>query len=168
MRINFSFFFYLFLSFLLIIIQTSVIPATSLGKFTPDLNLIIIICLAVRAEIPYPFTLATLNGFLMDMFSAGTLGLHTVTRFAVFLILRLSLHNINYDRNHPFLLSLAFFTGTLVMHLILLVLLLFKQDSGQAAILSLELAFYQAIINTIVGVPMTMLLRKLDGITTKA
>lgn len=165
MRINFSFFLYLFLSFLLIIAQTSVIPTTSLGKFTPDLNLIIIICLAVRTEIPYPFTLAVLNGFLMDIFSAGAWGLHTITRFAVFLILRVSLHNINYDRNHPFLLSLAFFTGTLLMHLLLLVLLLFKQDSGQVAFLSLELALYQAIINTVVGVPIIMLLRKLDGIT---
>ncbi|MXZ12948.1 MAG: rod shape-determining protein MreD [Candidatus Dadabacteria bacterium] len=165
MRINFSFFLYLFLSFLLIIAQTSVVPTTSLGKFTPDLNLIIIICLAVRTEIPYPFTLATLNGFLMDIFSAGTWGLHTITRFAVFLLLRVGLHNINYDRNHPFLLSLAFFTGTLLMHLLFLVLLLFKQDSGQAAFLSLELALYQAIINTVVGVPMIMLLRKLDGIT---
>ena len=168
MRINFSFFFYLFLSFLLIIIQISVIPATSLGKLTPDLNLIIIIYLAVRAEIPYPFTLAMLNGFLMDIFSAGTWGLHTVTRFAVFLVMRVSMHNINYDRNHPFVLSLAFFTGTLFMHLMLLVLLLFKQDSGQVAFLSLELALYQAIINTVVGVPMIMLLRKLDGIITKA
>ena len=165
MRINFSFFLYLFLSLLLIIAQTSVIPTTSLGKFTPDLNLIIIICLAVRTEIPYPFTLAVLNGFLMDIFSAGAWGLHTITRFAVFLILRVSLHNINYDRNHPFLLSLAFFTGTLLMHLLLLVLLLFKQDSGQVAFLSLELALYQAIINTVVGVPIIMLLRKLDGIT---
>ena len=165
MRINFSFFLYLFLSFLLIITQTSVIPSTSLGKFTPDLNLIIIICLAVRTEIPYPFTLAVLNGFLMDIFSVGAWGLHTITRFAVFLVLRVSLHNINYDRNHPFLLSLAFFTGTLLMHLLLLVLLLFKQDSGQVAFLSLELALYQAIINTVVGVPMMMLLRKLDGIT---
>lgn len=165
MRINFSFFFYLFLSFLLIIIQTSVIPATSLGKFTPDLNLILIICLALRAEIPYPFTLAMLNGFLMDIFSAGTWGAHTVTRFAVFLVLRVSMHNINYDRNHPLLLSLAFFTGTLFMHLMSLVLLLFRQDSGQVAFLSLELALYQAIINTVVGVPMIMLLRKLDGIT---
>ena len=165
MRINFSFFLYLFLSFLLIITQTSVIPTTSLGKFTPDLNLIIIICLAVRTEIPYPFTLAVLNGFLMDIFSVGAWGLHTITRFAVFLVLRVSLHNINYDRNHPFLLSLAFFTGTLLMHLLLLALLLFKQDSGQVAFLSLELALYQAIINTVVGVPMMMLLRKLDGIT---
>ena len=165
MRTNFSFFLYLFLSFLLIITQTSVIPTTSLGKFTPDLNLIIIICLAVRTDIPYTFTLALLNGFLMDIFSATTLGLHTITRFAVFLVLRVSLHNINYDRNHPFLLSLVFFTGTLLMYLLLLALLLFKRDSGQVAVLSLELVLYQAIINTVVGVPMIMLLRKLDGIT---
>ena len=164
MRINFSFFFYLFCSFLFIIIQTSVIPTSSLGKFTPDLNLIIIICLAVRTETPYLFTLAMLNGFLMDVFSAGALGLHTITRFAVFLALRAGMHNINYDRNQPLFLPLALFTGTLLMHLLLLMLLLFKQGSEQAAFLSVELAFYQAIINTVVGVPIIMLLRKLDGI----
>ncbi len=165
MRINFSFFFYLFCSFLFIIIQTSVIPTSSLGKFTPDLNLIIIICLAIRAEMPYPFTLAMLNGFLMDVFSTGAWGLHTLTRFAVFLALRVSMHNLNYDRNHPFFLSLAFFIGTLFMHLLLMMLFLLKQDSGQAVFLSFELALYQAIINTAVGVPMIILLRKLDGIT---
>lgn len=164
MRKNFSFLFYLFCSFLFIIIQTSVIPTSSLGKFTPDFNLILIICLAIRTEIPYLFTLAMLNGFLMDVFSTGTLGLHTVTRFAVFLTLRVSMHNLNYNRNNPLLLPLALFIGTLLMHLLLLILLLVKQDSGQAAFLSVELAFYQAIINTVVGVPIIMLLRKLDGI----
>lgn len=165
MRINPSFFLYLFCSFLFIITQTSVIPTSSLGKFTPDLNLIIIIFLAVRTEIPYPFTLAVLNGFLMDVFSAGTWGLHTVTRFAVFLALRTGARNLNYDRNHPLFFSLALFTGTLLMHLLLLALLLLKQDSEQAAFLSVELALYQAIINTVVGVPIIMLLKKLDGFT---
>ena len=165
MRINFSFFFYLLCSFLFIIIQTSVIPTSSLGKFTPDLNLILIICLAVRTEIPYLFTLAMLNGFLMDVFSTGAWGLHTLTRFAVFLALRASMHNLNYDRNNPFFLSLAFFIGTLFMYLLLMVLLLLKRDSGQAAFLSFELALYQAIINTVIGVPMIILLRKVDGIT---
>ena len=51
------------------------------------------------------------------------------------------------------------------MHLLILILLLFRQDSGQIVFLSVELAFYQAIINTVVGVPIIMLLRKLDGIT---
>lgn len=162
MRINFSFLFYLFCSFLFIVIQTSVIPTSSLGKFTPDFNLILIICLAIRTEIPYLFTLAMLNGVLMDIFSVGALGLHTVTRFAVFLSLRVSMHNLNYNRDNPLLLPLALFIGTLLMHLLLLILLLFKQDSGQVAFL--ELAFYQAIINTAVGVPIIILLRKLDGI----
>ena len=165
MRINFSFFFYLFCSFLFIIIQTSVIPTSSLGKFTPDLNLIIITCLAIRTEIPYLFTLAMLNGFLMDVFSAGAWGLHTISRFALFLALRASMRNLNYNRNHPFFPSLTLFIGTLLMHLLLLMLLLLKQDSGQLAFLSIELAFYQAIINTAVGVPIIMLLRKLDGIS---
>lgn len=164
MRINLSFFFYLFCSFLFIIIQTSVVPTSSLGKFTPDLNLILIICLAIRTEIPYLFTLAMLNGFLMDVFSAGALGLHTVTRFAVFLTLRVSMHNFNYNRSNPLFLPLALFIGTLLMHLLMLILLLLRQDSGQAAFLSVELAFYQAIINTVVGVPIIMLLRKVDGI----
>lgn len=164
MRINFSFLFYLFCSFLFIVIQTSVIPTSSLGKFTPDLNLILIICLAIRTKIPYLFTLAMLNGLLMDVFSAGALGLHTVTRFAVFLTLRVSIHNLNYNRDNPLLLPLALFIGILLMHLLLLILLLFKQDSGQVAFLSVELAFYQAIINTVVGVPIIIFLRKLDGI----
>lgn len=165
MRINFSFFFYLFCSLLFIITQTSIIPTSSLGKFTPDLNLIIIICLALRTEVPYLFTLAMINGFLMDFSLAGTWGLHTVTRFAVFLALRASIHNLNYDHNHPFFLPAALFMGTLFMHLLLLVLLLLKQNSGQVAFPSVELALYQAIINTVVGVPIIMLLRKLDGIT---
>lgn len=165
MRINFSFFIYLFCSFLFIITQTSVIPTSSLGKFTPDLNLIVIIFLAIRNKIPNSFTLAVLNGFLMDVFSAGTWGLHTVTRSAVFLALRTSVRNLNYDHNHPLFFSLALFMGTLLMHLLLLALLLLRQDSGQAAFLSVELALYQAIINTAVGIPIIMLLKKLDGFT---
>lgn len=101
----------------------------------------------------------------MDVFSAGALGLHTVTRFAVFLILQASMRSLNYNRDHTTLfIPLGLFIGTLLMHLLLLISLLLRQDSGQVAFLSIELAFYQAIINTVVGVPIIMLLRKLDGI----
>lgn len=164
MRINLSFLLYLSCSFVFIIIQTSVTPTSSLGKFTPDLNLILIICLAIRAQIPYLFTLAMLNGFLMDSFSAGAFGLHTLTRFSVFVALQASMRSLNYNRSYILFLPLALFMGTLLLHLLLLILLLFRQDSGQVVFLSVELAFYQAIINTAVGVPIIMLLRKLDGI----
>lgn len=164
MRINFSFFFYLFCSFLFIIIQTSVIPTFSLGKFTPDLNLILIICLVSRPEVPYLFTLALLCGFLMDVFSAGAWGFHVVTRFIVFLGLRESIRNLNYTPKGPFSLSLVLFTGTLLLYLLLFVLFLLEQGE-QVAFLSVELVVYQAIINTVVGIPIMMFLRKLDGIT---
>ena len=165
MRINFSFFLYLFCSLLFIVIQTSVVPTSYLGRFTPDLNLIMIICLVVRPEIPYLFTLAVLNGFLMDVFSAGPSGLHTITRFAAFIALRAGIYNLDYDCDQPTFPPLALFAGTLLTHLFLLVMLLFGQDGGQTAFMSVELAFFQAIINTAVGVPIIMLLKKLDGIS---
>ncbi len=164
MRINFSFFFYLFCSFLFIIIQTSVIPTSSLGKFTPDLNLIIIIWLAIRPEIPNLFILAFLSGFLMDIFSAQNLGFHTVTRFIVFLGLWSSLHSFNYNPKKLSSLLVGFFAGTLLLYLLLLLLFLSKQV-GQIEFFSVELALYQAIINTVIGVPIVVLLRKLDGVT---
>ncbi len=161
--INLSFLFYLFCSFLFIIIQTSVIPTSSLGSFTPDFNLILIICMAIRAKIPYLFTLAMLNGFLMDIFSIGALGLYTLTRFAVFVTLKMGMRNFNYNSENIFLLPLTFFTGTLLMYLLLFVLFLFKQYSVPQ--IGIELVLYQAITNAVVGFPIIMLLRKLDGIS---
>ncbi|MCY3985747.1 MAG: hypothetical protein OXF23_01720 [Candidatus Dadabacteria bacterium] len=161
MRINF--FFYLFFSFLFIIIQTSIVPTSYLGRFSPDLNLIIIIYLVVRPQIPYMFTLVALNGFLMDVFSASPSGLHTITRFAAFIALRAGIRNLDYNSDQPTFPFLALFAGTLLTHLLLLGFLMFWQDGGQTVFMSVELALFQAIINTAVGVPIIMLLKKLDG-----
>ncbi len=165
MRLGYPFFLYLFFSLALIVVQTSLIPATSFGKFTPDLNLIIIIFIAIRTGIPNPFVLAGFNGFLMDIFSGGPIGFHTLTRLAVFLSLKIAIRNMNYDRDNFIFISLSMFIWTLLLHLLLFAVSLLQGSEELIVYLSVDLALYQAAVNTAVGVPIAMLLKKLNGIT---
>ena len=163
MRTGYPFFFYLLVSFAFLALQVSVAPATFLGKFAPDLNLILIICMAVRTRIPHLFALAALNGFLVDAFSVGTPGINTFTRLALFFALRGALSNLNFETENLRATALWLFAGTLFLYMTLGAVFLLKP--GAAANLGLDLAIHQAIINTIVGVPLVTLLKKLDGST---
>ncbi len=165
MRTAYPFFFYLAASFALLAVQVSVAPATFLGKFAPDFNLALIVCMALRTRIPYLFALAALNGFFMDAFSVGAPGINTFTRLALFLALRGVMPNLNWKTDGVRATAFSLFAGTLFLHLVLGAVLFLKPGGADMANLGLDLAIHQAIINTVVGVPLAALLKKLDGST---
>ena len=165
MRIGYPFFVYLLASFAFLALQVSVAPAAFLGRFAPDLNLILVICMAGRTRIPHLFALAALNGFFVDAFSVGTPGINTFTRLALFFALRGVLPNLNLETDNLRTTALSLFAGTLFLYAVLGAIFLLKPGAGAAADLGLDLAIHQAIINTVVGVPLAALLKKLDGST---
>lgn len=139
------------LSFLLLLIQTTLLSPDSDSLLSPDLNLIFIIFLAMRKDIPGAVLIVILNGYMMDVMSGYTLGIHTFSRLITYLIIRNSAGKVNFELVS--LQSLAFFAGTVFTWIFVWVI--FKTKFSYEPIVTLEIVINQATINCIVGVIFT-------------
>jgi rod shape-determining protein MreD len=82
-----------FLSFIFIILQSTFFSPKNLGVFYPDLNLILVVFLGLFSEARGSAIIALMNGFMMDVLSGNVIGLYSLSRFSLYLILRgLSTH----------------------------------------------------------------------------
>jgi rod shape-determining protein MreD len=84
----FSFVFLLLISLLFIVLQSTLLSPRQLGVFHPDLNLILIIFLALFSEVKGSAIIAIGNGYMMDILSGYMLGIYTLSRFSVFAMLQ--------------------------------------------------------------------------------
>lgn len=138
-------------SFVLIIIQTTLLSPGSQSYLYPDLNLIFIIFLAIRSYFPGAVFVVLLNGYLMDVMSGYTIGVHTVSRLVTYLALKNSADKVNYE--HTSLQLLAYFTGTVLTWIV--VWGIFKTKFSYEPVITLELVVNQATINCITGILIT-------------
>lgn len=155
----FSFGVYLIISFLFILIQTSITTPNFLKLFTPDLNLILILYLATSKNIYGALYLAIINGLLMDIFSGNMLGLNSLLRLVVFTILLGSSRTFNIETLKSKISSI--FLCTILFWILMFIVL--KSRSFEAFNISINLILSQAIINTVVGTIFIILFRKLDA-----
>ncbi|MGH7885608.1 MAG: rod shape-determining protein MreD [Thermodesulfobacteriota bacterium] len=150
---------YLSISIFLIIIQTSILTPKYIGIFSPDLNLILIIYLAINPKIKNSFALVVFNGFLMDFFSGNTPGLYTFTRIIAYIMLRYSITKFDFNSRRS--QAVAIFAATLLFWCLIFIVL--KIKSIESFSISLNLVLHQATINTAVGTILIILFRKLDA-----
>lgn len=155
----FHFIFYLLISFLSIILQTAVLNPRQLGLLSPDLNLILIIYLALNPRISGSFALVVINGLLMDFFSGYTPGLFTLTRVVVFVVLRNMVTKFKFNELTP--VAVAIFIATVLFWCLIHVILEIKVVENFS--ISLNLVIHQATINTLVGILFVLFLRDIDA-----
>lgn len=155
----FHFVFYLLISIITIITQTAVTSPRLLGLFSPDLNLILIIYIALNPGIRGAFVLVALNGLLMDFFSGNTPGLYTFTRIIVYIVLRNSIAKFKIKELVP--QSISIFIATLFFWSLIFIILEIKAVENFR--ISLNLVIHQATINTLVGVFFLLILRNFDA-----
>lgn len=154
-----QFIYYILVSIILIISQTSIFTPRLLGLFSPDLNLILIIYLSLNPSIKNALALVILNGLLMDFFSGNTLGFHTLSRIIVYILLRNSVSKFDFSEVPP--IAFALFIATTFFWTLIFMILKFK--SIESITISLNLIIHQATINTVVGVFLILLFRKIDA-----
>ena len=83
-----SIIFLVLLSVTFITIQTTLLSPRNLGFYFPDLNLILIVFLAIFSEIRGGFFLALGNGYMMDVLSGNLPGTFTLSRLSAYLLVR--------------------------------------------------------------------------------
>ena len=69
------------ISLLFIVLQSTFLAPIKIGSFSPDLNLILIIVIAMLSDVKAGSIFALGNGYLMDVLSGGLMGVNTLYRF---------------------------------------------------------------------------------------
>ncbi len=112
----------------LVVLQTSVLPLYLLTPYKPDLLLILMVVLALRAPLGVSLPAAYGLGLLKDCISGLYFGLNAFSFLVVYLVLKL-LSDRLYVQN-AFLLVLTVTVSTVAVMLINLLLLLVFSEAG--------------------------------------
>ncbi len=148
MNKNITFIALIFVSILINILQATIFSPSSGNYFFPDLNLILIIFIAISKDIRFGIALVLLNGFLIDVMSGYMLGINTFARLSLYIILKRSSNHFDYESYTPVFISLLL--GTLYVWVFIWFILLLKSVSDLKIIKNVII--YQAIINSAVGI----------------
>lgn len=145
------------ISFLLIILQTSIAPYLKIYDAFPNLILIIVLILSILKGYKKSLIWVIFGGFLLDVFSfnnpigASILGLFLVSYLAYFLS-----QNI-FKKTNILSVILIGISGSLIYMFFLLLILLIVKVSFQ---LSLSQIISQVIYNLIILIPLFYLIKK--------
>ncbi len=148
MNKNITFIALIFVSIFINILQATIFSPSSGNYFFPDLNLILIIFIAISKDIRFGIALVLLNGFLIDVMSGYMLGINTFARLSLYIILKRSSNHFDYESYTPVFISLLL--GTLYVWVFIWFILLLKSVSDLKIIKNVII--YQAIINSAVGI----------------
>ncbi len=138
------------LTFLILILQVTVLPAFLREPFVPNFLLLQLVYLAVKEEMgPGGALFAFFLGLLLDTFSGVYLGLSGFSFLAIYLVLRL-LRDQLYTDSSTLMVVVAFLSTMAHGLLSLLLLLLFSAANGIYATL-LAALIPQALVSALVA-----------------
>ena len=152
----FSFVFLVTLSVLLILLQTTLLSPIHFGIYSPDLNLILIVIIALLCGLKEGTILAIGNGYMMDVLSGNLLGVNTLSRLSVFAIVHSITDNVFINRVPS--LVLAFYFSTLLSWGFVWVVV--NINPGSSFGYSLVDILKQGIVNTFLGIPLFFIVKK--------
>ena len=152
------FLFLISLSFLFIILQSTFFTQTHSGRaFYPDLNLIFIVFLGLFSDLRRGAIIAIGNGYMVDVLSGYVIGIHTLSRLSVFVILKgISQHVYSQSRITQ---AIAISFGTLFLWSFICAGLKLKTEFEFG--ISLGDVMTQVVVNTIIGLPVFWVIKRL-------
>ncbi len=149
--------FFTSLSVLLIVLQSTLFSPIKIGSFSPDFNLILIIIIAMLSDVKGGSIFALGNGYLMDVLSGGLMGVNMLSRLSVYAAIRGSMNNVYYHQI-PVLL-IVIFLCTIFSWLFIWIVIKINSDIDFS--FSLGVLLKQGAINTIIGLPLYLMIKKI-------
>ena len=143
------------ISIIFLVLQSTLLSPKNLGALSPDLNLIIIIILALLIGVKGGSVLALGNGYMLDVLSGNLIGVNTLSRLSVFAVIRGSKENVYYHRIPA--LSLAIFLSTILSWGFIWVVFKINPEIGFG--ISFKDIIKQGIVNTLVGLPLFLVIK---------
>ncbi len=151
--------FLLLVSIIFLILQTTLLSPRKLGVFSPDLNLILIVFLALFFEVKVGAIIALGSAYMTDVLSGYLIGIHTLSRFAVFTVLKGFSENL-YAQS-KFTQAMALFLSTVFSWFFVWVVLKLRADVGFG--ITPGLVMVQGLVNTVLGLPVFWLIGKANA-----
>ena len=136
------------ISFVINILDATILSPSAHNYFLPDLNLIFVIYISINRGLPYGILIVLLNGYMMDLTSGYMLGINTFSRLSLFIILRSSSDHFDFENIMPKVIALFF--GTIYVWLFLWTIILLKSASDLK--IGVNMILQQAVINTLIGI----------------
>ncbi len=90
--------FYISVFFVAIVIQTTLLSPENTGVFYVDYSLIAVIYISLFPEISGLIMLAFFSGYTIDVLSAADIGIYTISRLSLYILLRLLITKIYSDK----------------------------------------------------------------------
>jgi len=151
--------FYYIAGFVAVILQTALFP--NVLPFTiPDLLLILVIYIALNERYLRGSILTFFLGCLSDVFSGNTLGLNCTVYLLAFFAIRTIIDRLNTESSALLLFMVA--CGTLFQGVVLIFLLTFLAETGNAWLLILKHLPIQLISNVIMTAILLSTLQKVQ------
>ena len=147
---------FVIISLILVVLQSTILSPRDLGFLSPDLNLILIITLALLSGLKGGTILAFGNGYMLDILSGNFIGVNTLSRLSVFAIIRSTTDNVYYHRI-PILFLAIFFSTIFSWAFIWIV---FKFNSDVEIHNSFGEILKNGLVNVMVGLPLFLLIKK--------
>ena len=138
------------ISILFITLQSTVLSPANRSFFFPDLNLILIVFLAIYTETRGSFLLAAGNGYMMDVLSGNLPGTFTISRLSAYLLVRTSSNHVYLKK--IVVQGMVIFFATIFTWAFILSIIKIRSNSGLQ--ISISEVLIQGLVNTVVGVPL--------------
>lgn len=155
----FSIIFLVLVSVIFITIQSTLLSPHNLGYYYPDLNLILIVFLAIFSEIRGGFFLALGNGYMMDVLSGNFPGTFTISRLSAYLLVRSGSNHVYLKKS--LIQGLVIFFATVFTWIFILTIIKIKKDDSFD--ITAKSILIQGIVNAIVGVPIFWMIHRVNA-----
>lgn len=152
-------FFILLLTFFTNILQSYFFSSSVNPYIYPDLNLILIIFIAISKNVPLGIIFAALNGFILDVMSGYMIGINTLPRLTLFIFIKNSSTKFNFQNNPPKIL--AFFAGTVFVWTFIWLIL--KLRAIEQFNITMDVITHQATINTLLAILIIFILERINA-----
>jgi len=139
------FFFYFLFGYIFVVLQSSFFPEVLPYRISPDLLLALVIYIGLNERYLRGGILTFFLGALSDVFSGHALGLNATVFLLAFLTIRGIVDRLNTESSFLILFLVA--VGTLFQGGILIILLTFLAETGNAWILILKRIPLQIFLN---------------------
>jgi len=140
-------------------LQTTLLSPYNLGAFSPDLNLILIIFIALYAKRKLNLGLAIFSGYLMDILSGVPVGVHLLSRASLLILLSAFKDNIYPKRGLTQFLALFFAT----LYTWSFVYLTFIITDRVENFIPFSRVYIQGFMNSVTGVVIFGLLKRTNA-----
>ena len=150
--------FYISVVFAAIVIQSTLLSPQNTGVFYVDYSLISVIYISLFPEISGLILLAFFSGYIIDVLSAADIGIYTISRLSLYILLRLLITKVYSDR---FFVEFGIIILSVIYERLLLYIVTFL---GSTTYIDLQFGFTvkNILINAVIGYIFFIILKEIN------